>query len=88
MIKADLAQVDYETHGGISFREAAEIVDSIIESVKERLIQGENVKLTGFGTFAVIHRKARRGRNPQTGDRIELPPSRYVTFHCSRLSDL
>jgi integration host factor subunit alpha len=88
MIKADLAEVVYETHGGISYREAAEIVDGIIESIKERLVNGENVKLTGFGTFTVIHRRARGGRNPQTGDKIELPPSRYVTFRCSRLLDL
>ena len=85
MIKADLAQVVYETHGGISYHEAAKIVDTIIDTIKTSLIQHENVKLTGFGTFNVIDREGRRGRNPQTGERIQLEPSRYVTFRCSKL---
>lgn len=88
MIKADLAQVVHETHGGISYREAAEIVDVVIDSIKTSLVNQENVKLTGFGTFNVIHREGRRGRNPQTGERMQLAPSRYVTFRCSKLLDL
>ena len=88
MIKTDLARVVYETHGGMSFREAKEVVELILDSMKTRLVEGENVKLTGFGTFNVIERKGRLGRNPQTGDRIQLEPSRYVTFRPSRLLDL
>ncbi|MGW8180168.1 MAG: integration host factor subunit alpha [bacterium] len=88
MIKADLAQVVHETHGGISYEESAQIVDTIIDCIKTRLVNLENVKLTGFGTFNVIHREGRRGRNPQTGERMQLAPSRYVTFRCSKLIDL
>jgi integration host factor subunit alpha len=88
MIKADLAQVVYETHGGISHREACEIVESLLELIKESLAKGENVKLTGFGTFNVIRRKSRNGRNPQTGERLLLPANQYVTFRPSRLVDL
>ena len=78
MIKADLAHLVHEIHGGISYSEAQEIVDLILETIKSSLGAGEKVKLTGFGTFEVIERKARFGRNPQTGERILLPPSRYV----------
>jgi nucleoid DNA-binding protein len=85
MIKADLARIVYETHGGISYKEAAILVDQILELIKESLTSHENVKLTGFGTLAVIERKPRMGRNPQTGDRIRLSASRYVVFHPSRL---
>ena len=60
------------------------MVDLIIDELKAALVSGENVKLSGFGSFNVIHRKARTGRNPQTGDRIRLKPSRYVTFRPSR----
>jgi len=84
MIKADLAQVVYETHGGLSLNEAAELVDEILRLMKNSLRQGENVKLTGFGTLAVIVRKSRIGRNPQTGEKILLPASRYVVFRPSR----
>jgi len=88
MTKADLAQVVHETHGGISYKESVLIVETIIDCIKTSLVQLENVKLTGFGTFNVIDREGRRGRNPQTGERMQLPPSRYVTFRCSKLLNL
>ena len=84
MIKADLAQIVYETHGGISFSEAAAIVDEILQMMKTSFQRGSNIKLTGFGTLALTRRKSRTGRNPQTGERIQLPSSRYVVFHPSR----
>jgi integration host factor subunit alpha len=85
MVKADLARIVHEIHGGISYREAAELVDLILDKIKQGLARQENVKLTGFGTFNLVQRKGRMGRNPQTGDRIRLPASRYVTFRTSRL---
>ena len=84
MIKEDLAKAVYETHGGISQKEARGIVDLISNQLKAALASGEKVKLSGFGSLNVIQRKARTGRNPQTGDRIRLEPSRYVTFRPSR----
>ena len=85
MIKADLAQVVHETHGGISYKEAQRLVDCIIDTMKDSLVRGHNVKLTGFGSLNVIQRKGRLGRNPQTSERMVLAPSRYVTFKPSRL---
>ncbi len=84
VIKADLARAVYEAHGGISFREAKEIVDLIFDRIKTTLSNGDNVKLSGFGSLNVIHRQGRVGRNPQTGDRLQLDPSRYITFRPSR----
>lgn len=83
MVKADLARIVYERHGGITCKEANEIVEVIFNVMKARLLKGENVKLTGFGTLNVVARKPRMGRNPQTGDRILLEPSDYVTFRPS-----
>ncbi len=85
MIKTDIAQIVYERHGGISFAEAKDMVELILGSVKKTLVSGENVKLSGFGTLNVIQRKGRLGRNPQTGERMKLASSRYVTFRPSRL---
>ena len=85
MTKADLARIVYETHGGISYQEAQQLVDQIIGIIKARLVRGENVKLTGFGSLNLVERKGRLGRNPQTGARIQLVPSKYVTFKVSRL---
>ena len=84
MIKADLAKTVYETHGGDSQKEAGEIVDVIISHIRDSLINGGNVKLSGFGSLNLIRRKGRLGRNPQTGDQLKLNPSNYVTFRPSR----
>ena len=85
MIKTDIAQIVYERHGGISFAEAKDMVELILGRVKKTLVSGDNVKLSGFGTLNVIQRKGRLGRNPQTGERMKLASSRYVTFRPSRL---
>lgn len=85
MTKADLVRIVYEAHGGISHGEAKNVVETIFNTVKTRLVSGENVKLSGFGSLKVIQRKGRLGRNPQTGDRMVLNSSRYVTFKPSRV---
>jgi len=84
MIKAHLARIVHETHGGISQREAKHLVDTIIELVKARLSTGEPVKLSGFGSLRVMSRKSRVGRNPRDGSRIQLASSKYVVFKPSR----
>jgi len=84
MIKADLARIVHQHHGGISYREAKDIVERIIDQIKSRLVEGESVKLSGFGSMKVVNRKQRVGRNPQTGETIMLRPRRYVTFRLSK----
>lgn len=62
-------------------RGAAErALNAFEEAVKESLQQGDRVSLIGFGSFSVAERKARMGRNPKTGEPIEIPPSRHVKF--------
>lgn len=85
MIKADLARIVYERHGGISYCEAKDLVEIMIDRIKASLVSGSSVKLSGFGSFNVVRRKGRLGRNPQTGERIRLEPSNYVTFRPSRI---
>ena len=84
MIKADLARVVYDRHGGVSQREALEIVETLLERMKARLISGESVKLSGFGTLHVVNRKERVGRNPQTGETMRLKSSKFITFKPSK----
>jgi DNA-binding protein HU-beta len=60
---------------------AAEIVVSAaIEAIAEAIARGENVQFVGFGTFSVAERKARSGRNPQTGKEIRIPARQVVRF--------
>ena len=86
MTKADLAKVVYERHGGISNREASQLVDVILEFIKERLVRGEKVQITGFGTFFIRDKRGRRGRNPQTGKEIAIQPRRAVVFRPSKVN--
>ncbi|HMB31103.1 MAG TPA: HU family DNA-binding protein [Desulfohalobiaceae bacterium] len=55
-------------------------LNACLEAVYEDLAQGDNLKLTGFGSFSVVERKSRKGRNPQTGEEITIPASRTVKF--------
>ena len=68
---------------GLPLREAAEIVDAVIEAVAERLAAGEQVKLHGLGTFSVRAKGARVGRNPGTGAAVPILPRRVVSFRAS-----
>ena len=85
MTKADIARAVYERHGGLSSREAARLVDTFFQLLRERLIRGEKVQITGFGTFLVRQKRERRGRNPQTGEEMLIRPRSSVVFRPSKL---
>ncbi len=59
---------------------AAKAVDAVIEAIGNSLKQGESVTLVGFGTFVVAERAARKGRDPRSGETIELAASRQAKF--------
>jgi integration host factor subunit alpha len=83
LTKADIARAVYERHGGLSSREAARLVDNFFRLLRERLLKGEKVQLTGFGTFLVKTRRERRGRNPKTGDIIAIRSRKSIFFRSS-----
>ena len=64
----------------ITKAQAAEAVDAVFEAITAALKGGDEVRLVGFGTFAVKDRAARSGRNPQTGQPIEIPAAKIPTF--------
>ena len=64
-------------------RESAQIVESLFELLKQSLEEGEDVLISGFGKFCVREKSRRRGRNPQSGEPMMLPPRKVVTFKCS-----
>jgi DNA-binding protein HU-beta len=63
---------------------AEELVDFLLNDVTEALKNGEKVNISGFGTFTVSNRKARTGRNPKTGEPIEIPASRSAKFKAGK----
>lgn len=60
--------------------EAVRYVETLLEIIKSRLEEGEDVLISGFGKFCVKDKRARRGRNPHTGEDLMLEPRRVVTF--------
>lgn len=70
---------------GFSKKDSAEIVELIFETLKDTLEKGEKVKLSGFGNFVVREKKARVGRNPQTGAQIRISARRVLTFRPSQV---
>ena len=85
MTKADIIEAVYEKVGGFSKKEAAEIVESVFKQIKDTLKDGEKIKISGFGNFIVREKKARIGRNPQTGEEITISARRVLTFKPSQV---
>ena len=80
LTKAELVQQVYKNHDSLTKAQATESVESFLRLSKNSLINGENLLLSGFGKFNVKDKKARRGRNPQTGAELTLSARRVVTF--------
>jgi integration host factor subunit alpha len=70
---------------GFSRRETGAVVDTALELLKTYLARGDSVMLSAFGKLSVRTSKARKGRNPQTGEAITLPARKVVTFKISRV---
>jgi integration host factor subunit alpha len=68
---------------GISKNKSIELVETIIELISKTLENDEDVMISGFGKFAVKHKRERKGRNPATGDDMMLEQRKVVTFKCS-----
>ena len=69
---------------GLTKVETAAVVDGFIASISYALKKGESVELRGFGTFKTSLRKARKGRNPRTGEELQIPERTVPTFRCSK----
>ncbi len=82
MTKADVVEKIFEKIG-LSKKEAQEIIEILFDTMKRTFVEGESVKISGFGTFTVRQKNARRGRNPKTGDDLEITPRRVITFRAS-----
>lgn len=84
LTKADIVERVYK-EAGFSKKEAADLVDMVFKVIKDTLSRGEKVKISGFGNFSIRDKSTRIGRNPQTGDAMEISARRVLTFKPSQV---
>ena len=84
LTKADIVERVYK-EAGFSKKEAADLVDLVFKVIKDTLARGEKVKISGFGNFSIRDKATRVGRNPQTGNAMEISARRVLTFKPSQV---
>lgn len=84
MTKADIVEM-VQSRIGFSKKESADMVETVFSIMKDTLETGENLKISGFGSFVVKQKADRRGRNPQTGEAITIEARRRLTFKPSNV---
>lgn len=82
--KADIVERVYK-EAGFSKKEAADLVDLVFKVIKDTLARGEKVKISGFGNFSIRDKATRVGRNPQTGEAMNISARRVLTFKPSQI---
>ena len=85
MIRSELIQKIADEHPDLSQREVERIVNTIFEEIIEAMARGDRVELRGFGAFSVKHREARTGRNPRTGEAVEVEEKHVPFFKTGKL---
>lgn len=83
LTKADLAKYLVDQIG-ITAREAKEIIELFFDFITDALTHGQQVKLSGFGNFILRDKKNRPGRNPRTGEAVDVSARRVATFHAGQ----
>ena len=84
LTRADLAEV-INRKMGFSRAESLAMVETILDQMCDALADGENVKISGFGTFLLRDKNQRIGRNPKTGIEVPITPRRVLTFRASQI---
>jgi integration host factor subunit beta len=88
MTKADLVE-EVTRLGDLTRRDGEVVVDTVFDAVIQALQSGDKIEIRGFGSFRIRQRKPRTGRNPKTGDKVEVPAKRVPYFKPSKeLRDL
>ncbi len=82
LTKAQLAELLFEQIG-LNKRESKDMIDAFFDLIAASLVEGQDVKISGFGNFQIRTKAPRPGRNPRTGEAIPIDARRVVTFHAS-----
>jgi len=83
MNKAELIE-EVVAETGLTKRTASEAISAVTDAITDAVARGERVTLVGFGSFRVVSRKARTGKNPQTGETIQIPAKKVPKFRAGK----
>jgi len=84
LTRMDLSEAVFNAVG-LSKNESADLVENVLKLMADALVDGEQVKISSFGTFSVRNKAERVGRNPKTGEEVTIEPRRVLTFRPSHL---
>ncbi len=84
LTRTDLSEAVFR-EVGLSRNESKQLVETVLDHMSDALVNGEQVKISSFGTFSVRDKSARIGRNPKTGEEVPINPRRVLTFRPSHL---
>lgn len=82
--RADLSEAIYK-EVGLSRNESADLLESVLRIMSDKLVEGETVKISSFGSFVVRSKGSRMGRNPKTGEEVPIDPRRVLVFRPSQV---
>ena len=80
MTRSDLIEELAERFHQLTQRDAEQAVKTILEAVEDSLVRGQRIEIRGFGSFTITHRHPRLGRNPRSGEAVQVPAKRVTHF--------
>tara|TARA_B100001123_G_C14935393_1_gene877435 strand:+ start:49 stop:360 length:312 start_codon:yes stop_codon:yes gene_type:complete len=84
MVRSELLQKICNLHPNILRKDAEKILEIIFSEISEALCRGENIEIRGFGTYKIIERKARTGRNPKNSQIVQIPAKKAIKWKMSK----
>jgi integration host factor subunit beta len=84
MTKAELVDKIAEKKPGLSRKQVEVVVNTVLDGIKDALSREDKVEIRGFGSFRVRHRRAKEGRNPKTGETVQVPPKKVPFFKAGK----
>lgn len=83
--RSDIADAICESVQGLTAKDSSRVVDSVLLGIRESLVKGVEVKISGFGKFVILEKAPRKGRNPKTGEEIMISARRVTKFRPSEV---
>ncbi len=84
MTKAELVDKIAEKKPGLTRRQVEVVVNTVLDGIKDALSREDKVEIRGFGSFRIRHRRAKEGRNPKTGETVQVPPKKVPFFKAGK----